>query len=219
MQKTEQKKIIEAILFLSEEPVKAGKIAAVLAVSSEETNNLLIELVEDFKKAARGIQVIETAAGFQMGTLPELAPHLERAFSEDVSSNLSTAALEALAIIAYKQPVTRIEIESIRGVRSEHVLENLVGMYGMMTGTISTGMALLREVDPNFETGASKNFVLGSGVGLIFGFPLMILLTVPILGFVQNNPMYYLLTLILFTIYLGFLFLLLYLNRPKADKT
>jgi segregation and condensation protein B len=126
MQKTEQKKIIEAILFLSEEPVKAGKIAAVLAVSSEETNNLLIELVEDFKKAARGIQVIETAAGFQMGTLPELAPHLERAFSEDVSSNLSTAALEALAIIAYKQPVTRIEIESIRGVRSEHVLENLV---------------------------------------------------------------------------------------------
>jgi segregation and condensation protein B len=55
-----------------------------------------------------------------------LATHLEKAFSEDVSSNLSAAALEALAIIAYKQPVTRIEIESIRGVRCEHVIENLI---------------------------------------------------------------------------------------------
>ena len=126
MHKTEQKKILEAILFLSEEPVKAGKIANILAVSPEEISKLFLELAEDLKKTARGIQVIETASGFQMGTVPELAPYLEKAFSEDVSSNLSTAALEALAIIAYKQPVTRIEIESIRGVRSEHVLENLV---------------------------------------------------------------------------------------------
>jgi segregation and condensation protein B len=84
------------------------------------------ELKDDLAAATRGLQIVETAGGFQMGTVPELAPYLERAFSEDVSSNLSTAALEALAIIAYKQPVTRIEIESIRGVRSEHVLENLL---------------------------------------------------------------------------------------------
>jgi segregation and condensation protein B len=126
MNKAEQKRIIEAILFLSEEPVKAEKIAAVLNTPAEETKQLICELTEDLTIGSRGIQVVETASGFQMGTVPELAPYLERAFSEDVSSNLSTAALEALAIIAYKQPVTRIEIESIRGVRSEHVLENLL---------------------------------------------------------------------------------------------
>jgi segregation and condensation protein B len=126
MDRAEQKRVIEAVLFLTEEPLKAEKIALVLATSLDEAEALMKDLKEDLAAAGRGIQVFETATGFQMGTSPELAPYLERAFSEDVSSNLSAAALEALAIIAYKQPVTRIEIESIRGVRSEHVLENLL---------------------------------------------------------------------------------------------
>lgn len=126
MEKAEQKRVIEAVLFLTEEPLKADRIASVLATSLSEAENLMQELKKDLATANRGIQIVETATGFQMGTVPELAPFLERAFSEDVSSNLSTAALEALAIIAYKQPVTRIEIESIRGVRCEHVLENLL---------------------------------------------------------------------------------------------
>jgi segregation and condensation protein B len=126
MDRAEQKRVIEAVLFLTEEPLKADRIAAVLATSLSEAEILMQELKDDLASANRGLQIVETAGGFQMGTVPELAPYLERAFSEDVSSNLSTAALEALAIIAYKQPVTRIEIESIRGVRSEHVLENLL---------------------------------------------------------------------------------------------
>lgn len=120
------KKTVEALLFLTEEPIKADKIAAVLATSPEQARALVRELQQDLSAAERGLQIFETVGGYQMGTLPELAPALEKAFSEDVSGNLSTAALEALAIIAYKQPVTRIEIESIRGVRSEHVLENLL---------------------------------------------------------------------------------------------
>lgn len=126
MDRSEQKRVVEAVLFLTEEPMKADRIATVLATSLAEAENLMQELKDDLAVANRGIQIVETATGFQMGTVPELAPFLERAFSEDVSSNLSTAALEALAIIAYKQPVTRIEIESIRGVRSEHILENLL---------------------------------------------------------------------------------------------
>ena len=126
MDKEFQKKTVEALLFLSEEPIKKDRIAVVLSTSVDEAVNLVEELKKDFEEDRRGLQIFETAGGFQMGTLPELAPALERAFSEDVSSNLSTPALEALAIIAYKQPVTRIEIESIRGVRSEHVLENLL---------------------------------------------------------------------------------------------
>ncbi|MDW7740155.1 MAG: SMC-Scp complex subunit ScpB [Bacillota bacterium] len=126
MEKSEQKKVIEAYLFLSEEPIKTDKVALILTVSAEEAEQLIIELKNDLKTSNRGLQIFETAGGFQLGTIPELAPYMEKAFSEDVSSNLSNAALEALAIIAYKQPVTRIEIESIRGVRSEHVLENLL---------------------------------------------------------------------------------------------
>jgi segregation and condensation protein B len=126
MDRAEQKRVIEAVLFLTEEPLKADRVAAVLASSLSEAEVLMQELKDDLAAANRGLQVVETAGGFQLGTVPELAPYLERVFSEDVSSNLSTAALEALAIIAYKQPVTRIEIESIRGVRSEHVLENLL---------------------------------------------------------------------------------------------
>lgn len=126
MDREEAKKVVEAILFLSEEPVGPDKISLVLEMGPEEAKKLVGELKEDLSSAGRGLQVFEAAGGYQMGTLPSLAPYLEKAFSEDVSSNLSTAALEALAIIAYKQPVTRIEVESIRGVRCEHVLENLL---------------------------------------------------------------------------------------------
>lgn len=126
MNRQEQKKAIEAILFLSEEQVGASRIAGVLSISDEEVEKLVRELIDDLAKSDRGLQVFEAAGGYKMGTIPELAPVLERAFSEDVSSNLSNAALEALAIIAYKQPVTRIEIESIRGVRCDHILENLL---------------------------------------------------------------------------------------------
>ncbi len=126
MEKEQQKKAIEALLFLSEEPIKPDKLAVVLSTSNTEAEKIVRELQADLSNQGRGLQIFEAAGGFQMGTLPELSPVLEKAFSEEVSSNLSNAALEVLAIIAYKQPVTRIEIESIRGVRSEHVLENLL---------------------------------------------------------------------------------------------
>lgn len=126
MDKAEQIKIAEAILFLTEEPIKAEKIASIISMPIEEAILLMKGLKEDLAASGRAIQIIETAAGYQMGTVPEIAPFLDRVFSEEVSSNLSTAALEALAVIAYKQPVTRIEIESIRGVRCEHILENLL---------------------------------------------------------------------------------------------
>jgi len=152
VEKEKQKKTIEALLFLNEEPERVDKIAAVLSTSPEEVIDLIRELQRDFTRESRGLQIFEVAGGFQMGTLPELAPYLEKAFSEDISSNLSTAALEALAIIAYKQPVTRVEIESIRGVRSEHVLENLlkrklIRISGRKEGP---GRPLLYNTTPDF---------------------------------------------------------------------
>ncbi len=147
-----QKKIVEAVLFISEEPVKQERIASVLQLTAEEAEDLVEELREDLADAGRGLQVFAVAGGYQMGTLPEIAPYLEKAFSEEVSGNLSNAALEALAIVAYKQPVTRIEIESIRGVRSEHVLENLlkrrlIRISGRKEGP---GRPLLYSITPDF---------------------------------------------------------------------
>lgn len=147
-----QKKSIEALLFLSEEPVKIEKIAVLLSSPPELALSVIGELQDDLNSSGRGLQIFEVAGGYQMGTLPELAPYLEKALSEDVSSNLSQAALEALAIIAYKQPVTRIEIESIRGVRSEHVLENLlkrklIRISGRKEGP---GRPLLYSTTPDF---------------------------------------------------------------------
>jgi len=126
VEKEQQKRAIEALLFLSEEPVKPDKIAAALSTTPGEAEEIIGELQDDLFSQGRGLQIFQAAGGYQMGTQPELAPVLEKTFSEEVSSNLSNAALEVLAIVAYKQPVTRIEIESIRGVRSQHVLDNLL---------------------------------------------------------------------------------------------
>ncbi|MTI95002.1 MAG: hypothetical protein FH749_05860 [Firmicutes bacterium] len=76
----------------------------------------------------------------------------------------------------------------------QHTLHYSLAMFGMLTGTASTGIALLRGLDPDLDTDVAKNFVLGSAVAAPLGFPLMILLGLPIIGFTENNPMYYYLT-------------------------
>lgn len=126
MSRNNLKAVIEAILFLSEEPVRAGKIASGLGISSDEAQGLLRELQQDFIEQQRGLRIFEIAGGYQMGSAPELAPHLEQVVSEEESGRLSSAAFETLAIIAYRQPLTRPEIEAIRGVRCEYILDNLL---------------------------------------------------------------------------------------------
>jgi len=102
-----------------------------------------------------------------------------------------------------------------RRVFKNNIFENIVAFYGTYTGTISTGMALLKQIDPGFHSGASENIVLGSGVALIFGFPLMVILNVPVFGFVTNQPIMYLLAMLAFFLYFGLLSLILYKNKPR----
>src|SRR6056297_86910 len=102
-----------------------------------------------------------------------------------------------------------------RRIFKEDVFENTLAFYGTYTGTISTGMALLKQIDPGFHSGASENIVLGSGVALLFGFPLMVILNVPIFGYVTNQPSMYLVALLAFLVYFGILYFILYKNRPK----
>ncbi|HPC38281.1 MAG TPA: sodium/glutamate symporter [Exilispira sp.] len=98
-----------------------------------------------------------------------------------------------------------------------YTLEYFIALYGMLTGTLSTGLALLREVDANFTTPVAENLVLASGIALPIGFPLLLLLTVPIIGYTTNNPKLYFITLIILVVYLFLMILFLSLLRKK-DK-
>ncbi len=95
------------------------------------------------------------------------------------------------------------------------VLENMLALYGNLTGVVSTGLALVKEIDPNLESSAGRNLVLGSGAGLFVGFPLMLLLNVPVVGFVTNRPSLYLLTMLGLLAYFIILSVVLYLRRVK----
>lgn len=96
-----------------------------------------------------------------------------------------------------------------------YTLEYFIALYGMLTGTLSTGLALLREIDTNFSTPVAENLVLASGIALPIGFPLLLLLTVPIIGYTTANPNYYFITLGLLVLYLVVMFICLALLKRK----
>ena len=117
--------VVEALLFASDTPLEAERIREVLELESAQAAR---ELVEELRAryGDRGLQIVEVGGGYRMITRPELAPWLVRLARARTKSRLSRPALETLAIIAYKQPVSRPEMDAIRGVNSEAVLENLL---------------------------------------------------------------------------------------------
>ena len=118
---------VEALLFASDVPVEAERIQELLGLSSvAEARDLVIELRSRYESAGSGLQIIEVGGGFRMVTRPELAPWLVRLQRSRTRQRLSRPALETLAIVAYRQPVSRPEIEALRGVNSEAVLEHLL---------------------------------------------------------------------------------------------
>lgn len=119
--------LLEAILFLSGEPVGMEKLQEVCSATREEISSSLELLQHSLQEPVRGLILLDTAAGYRLGTKAELAAFLEKLWEEEqISPVLSPAALETLAIIAVKQPVTRVEIEKIRGVNVDGVIENLL---------------------------------------------------------------------------------------------
>lgn len=120
----ETKAAIECLLFVSKEPVSVKTLAQILEIGAEDVLALVRELQQEYRD--RGIQIQEIALGFQMCTRPEFAPYIEQLYKPQASYGLSRAALETLAIIAYKQPITRAEVEAIRGVKIDSSLGTLV---------------------------------------------------------------------------------------------
>ena len=124
----ELRRQVEAILFASEQPVSARRIAGILHVREALVKATIRDLAAEYDQQKRAFGVEEIAGGYQLLTRPEYGKFVSRLYDQSRQTKLSQAALETLAVIAYKQPVMRVEIEDIRGVGVQEVLRHLLDL-------------------------------------------------------------------------------------------
>ena len=125
--KQERLGILEGLLFaVGDEGITPAQVEYVLEVNKDEVNSLLLELKDRYQNISSGVTIIEVAGVYKMTTKKEHAPYLKRLIQNPHQRGLSNAALEVLAIVAYRQPITRHEIENIRGASSDNVLRKLL---------------------------------------------------------------------------------------------
>lgn len=121
----ETTRAIEAVLMVAEEPVDPQLLGQLLEMSPVRVEELCAELAATYEADGRGFVLVRVAGGYRFQSHPDLAPYVERFVLEGQSAKLSAAALETLAIVAYKQPVSRVQIAAIRGVNADGVLRTL----------------------------------------------------------------------------------------------
>lgn len=121
----EVRRALEALLLVAEEPVPPQVLAQLLEVATERVDTLCTELGEEYRAQGRGFVVSRAAGGYRLASAPEVSAYVERFVLEGQSARLSAAALETLAIVAYKQPVSRGQVAAIRGVGVDGVLRTL----------------------------------------------------------------------------------------------
>lgn len=132
MKRKEMEGVIEAILFTMGESVELSRIAKALEEEEETVRNVIRQMMERYEKEDRGIHIIELGNAFQMCTKKETYEYLIRIAKQPKRHVLTDVALETLSIIAYKQPITKLEIEKIRGVKSDHAVNKLIE-YDLVT--------------------------------------------------------------------------------------
>lgn len=121
------KAVLEAILFAASEPISVKQFQHALSgINAREIRKVLAELRDDYQRMNRSFHLIEIANGFQICTRPEFSDWIRKFYIQQVRVTLSPSALETLAIVAYKQPVTRADVSTIRGVNSDSVINALV---------------------------------------------------------------------------------------------
>jgi segregation and condensation protein B len=123
---TETKRAIEAVVMAAVEPVEPQFLAQLTETPVEEIEGYCAELADEYEREGRGFCLVRVAGGYRFQTHPDMAPYIERFVLDGQSARLSGPALETLAIIAYKQPVSRGQISAIRGVNVEATLQTLV---------------------------------------------------------------------------------------------
>ncbi|RKU20144.1 SMC-Scp complex subunit ScpB [Candidatus Poribacteria bacterium] len=147
------KSILEAILFAASEPISVKQFQhAMPGINTREIRKVLSELRDEYQQMNRSFHLVEIANGYQICTRPEFSEWIRKFYIQQVRVTLSPSALETLAIVAYKQPVTRNDVSAIRGVNSDSVInalveKNLVCVSGRKEGT---GRSLLFSTTDTF---------------------------------------------------------------------
>jgi len=148
----ETRALLEAMLFVAEEPIPAGELAEVLELPVADVQAELVEYGAALAADGRGLVLKEIGGGWRLFTHPDAHPYLERFAATDRVTRLSKAALETLAVVAYKQPVSRGQVAEIRGVDSERALRTLErrGLIVEVGTAAGPGQALLYGTTPLF---------------------------------------------------------------------
>ena len=176
MELDEYRKAIEAILLVSDVPVEPSLLAQLLEVPKADIESICSKLMVEYKNDNRGFVLVNVAGGYRYQTDPSMAPYVERFVLEGQTSRLSAAALETLAIVAYKQPISRMQISAIRGVNVDAVIRTLqqrgyIGEVGkdpgpgnaILFGTTSTFLERLGINDIS-DLPPLANFVPGADI-------------------------------------------------------
>ena len=121
------KSIIESLLFVTGEPLKLKDICNIIECKEDECRHLISEMEDEYEdNKTRGIKLISIEEGYQFVTKSYNSDYIQKLLKKNVRQSLSQASLESLAIVAYKQPITRIDIDEIRGVKSDSALQRLL---------------------------------------------------------------------------------------------
>lgn len=126
MERVQQEAVIESILFAMGDSVETGKLAEVLEEDKETVRGIVREMKEKWEKEGRGVSIAEFEDSFQMCTRGDLYEYLVKVAKTPRKYVLTDSLMETLSIVAYKQPVTRLDIERIRGVNSDHAVNRLI---------------------------------------------------------------------------------------------
>jgi segregation and condensation protein B len=146
------KGIIEGILFAAGDPISIKEISEIIGIEIKHAKKIIKEMMKDYEKELRGICLIEFNDKIQLTTKVEYSSYIKKLVKAESRQNLSQAALETLALIAYKQPITKSEIDDIRGVRSDRAIatlfeRNLIREAGRLE---ATGRPILYSTTDDF---------------------------------------------------------------------
>ena len=126
MEREKQEAVIEAVLFTMGDSVELGKLAELIEESKENTRKIILEMKEKLDSGSRGITITELEDSFQMCSKTEMYDYLIKVAKSPRKYVLTDSVLETLSIIAYKQPVTRMDVEKVRGVNCDHAINRLI---------------------------------------------------------------------------------------------
>ncbi len=148
----ESRRALEAIIMVTDSPLEPQVLAQLTDQSVAEVESQLTELAAEYAEQDRGFQLARVAGGWRFQSHPAMAPYIERFVLEGQSAKLSAAALETLAIVAYKQPLSRAQIAAIRGVSVDSVVRTLEqrGYIGEVARDPGPGQAVLFGTTPQF---------------------------------------------------------------------